>query len=109
MDEKDRFGDKLREAERGREDQYFAERDRELLAKLKSGQAGEREQALKEAAHMRCPKCGERLRSVTRHEVALDECPACQGIWLDRGELESIARRENEGWIAHWLRTITKT
>jgi len=107
MNEKDRLGDKLRKAERGQEDQYFAQRDRELLAKLKTAKAGQAEETIKQVAHMRCPKCGERLRTTTRHEVAVDECPACHGIWLDHGELERIAEREREGWIAHWLRYIT--
>jgi hypothetical protein len=33
--EKDRWGDKLRDNEHAREEQYFAERERELLAKLR--------------------------------------------------------------------------
>lgn len=48
MDEKDRLGDKLRDAERGREEQYFAQRDREMLAKLKSAKSGEKEETLKQ-------------------------------------------------------------
>jgi nucleotide-binding universal stress UspA family protein len=35
MPEKDPFGDKLRDKERGEEDQYFAKRDRELLEKMR--------------------------------------------------------------------------
>src|SRR5438094_544146 len=35
MDEKDRLGKKLQDKERGDEDRYFAERDRELIEKLK--------------------------------------------------------------------------
>jgi hypothetical protein len=38
-EEKDRLGNKLRDAEKGREDDYFARRDRELLAKLRKGGA----------------------------------------------------------------------
>lgn len=34
-EQKDRFGDKLRDAEKGREDEYFARRDRELLEKMR--------------------------------------------------------------------------
>lgn len=102
-DEKDRFGDKLRDSEKAREDQYFAERDRELLRKIKTADAAHPEQALKEAAHMRCPKCGERLATKEHLEVTIDECPACQGMWLDKGELEQIARRENTGWLARYL------
>lgn len=46
-DEKDRYGDKLRELERAREDKYFADKDKELLEKLRHqkpsapGKAGE--------------------------------------------------------------------
>ena len=33
-DDKDRFGNKLRDKERGEEDRYFSERDRALVEKL---------------------------------------------------------------------------
>ena len=104
-DDKDRFGEKLKEAERAREDQYFAERDRELLAKLRHAKEGEQEAVLKEAAQMRCPKCGVHLQHRTIHEIDVAECSACHGMWLDQGELEKISQRETEGWIARWLRT----
>ena len=39
MDEKDHLGEKLKLKERAEEDRYFAERDRELIAKLKQAQA----------------------------------------------------------------------
>ena len=39
--EKDRFGDKLRDAEKAREDEYFARQERELLEKLKRKQQAE--------------------------------------------------------------------
>jgi Zn-finger nucleic acid-binding protein len=107
MDEKDRLGDKLRDAEKAREDQYFKQRDRELLEKLKGAKASDAEEALKQAALMRCPKCGERLSTITRHEVVVEECAACHGVWLDHGELEHIAQRESEGWAARWLREVT--
>ena len=105
VNEKDRFGDKLRDAERAREDVYFAERDRELLAKLHHAKEGETEDVLKQAAHMRCPKCGERLRKRSFHAVDVEECPSCHGMWLDQGELEKIGHQETGGWIARWLRT----
>ena len=35
MEEKDRLGTKLRDKEKADEDRYFAERERELLAKLR--------------------------------------------------------------------------
>jgi hypothetical protein len=102
-DEKDRFGDKLRAAEKGREDKFFAERDRELLQKLKTQAGTQEEQTVRELARMRCPKCGDHLATRTQHEVELDECPAGHGIWLDAGELEKLTARESTGWLARVL------
>ena len=104
VNDKDRLGDKLRDVERAREDQYFAERDRELLQRLRSAKGSETEAALKEAAHMRCPKCGTRLRQNV-NEIVVEECPSCHGVWLDDGELLKVDRHEGEGWIARWLRS----
>jgi len=103
-DEKDRLGDKLRDVERGREDQYFAQRDRELIAKLRGAQDQASEPTLREIARGRCPKCGERLRTRALHGVTVDECPSCEGMWLERGELKLLAEREHQGWLARWFR-----
>jgi len=103
--EKDRLGDKLRDVERAREDLYFAERDRDLVAKLRQGKENESEAAIRQAARMRCPKCGEPLQQRSFNDVEIDQCPACRGMWLDAGELEKIGTRESEGWIARWLKT----
>ena len=105
MDEKDRLGNKLRDAERAREDQFFAERDRQLIERLRQSKEGDAGAALKEAVHMRCPKCGTPLNSHTLHDVSVDECPSCHGVWLEAGQLEALARWENAGWIARWLRS----
>ena len=103
IDEKDRLGDKLREAERAREDEYFARRDRELLEKLRGQKDEDVEETLKRVALMRCPKCGVALDSRRMHGVNVDHCPKCDGIWLDRGELEAISGSESGGWIRRWL------
>lgn len=104
MDEKDRLGAKLREKEKAEEDRYFAQRDKELLEKLKEQQSEPQESVLQQQALMRCPKCGTKLTTVTHHDVTVEECSACQGMWLDRGELEILAQRENEGWLSRFVR-----
>jgi Zn-finger nucleic acid-binding protein len=38
--------------------------------------------------------------------VAIDECADCGGIWLDKGELESIEERDGEGWMSRWVRSL---
>ncbi len=101
--EKDRFGDKLRDVEKGREDKFFADRDRELLLKLKAQTGAQEEQSVRELAKMRCPKCGDRLTTRTRLDVEIDECPSGHGIWLDTGELEKLSTRESSGWLSRLL------
>ena len=43
---------------------------------------------------MQCPSCGTRLVEIDRSDVTIDACPACRGVWLDRGELDRILERE---------------
>ncbi len=39
---------------------------------------------------MKCPNCNETLLMTERHQVEIDYCPSCRGIWLDRGELDKL-------------------
>lgn len=41
---------------------------------------------------MDCPVCGRDAAMITLelHEVEIDYCPQCEGIWLDEGELEIL-------------------
>jgi Zn-finger nucleic acid-binding protein len=102
---KDRLGDKLRDKERGQEDEYFARRDRELLEKLRAsgGERDDDEETLRQLALMRCPKDGHALDSRRIQGVNAEHCPKCEGIWLDRGELEAIAGNDSGSWISRWL------
>ena len=48
---------------------------------------------------MKCPNCNETLLMTERMGVEVDYCPACRGIWLDKGELDKlldIAARQME-------------
>ncbi len=101
--EKDRFGDKLRDAEKAREDKFFADRDRELLQKLKAQAGAQEEQAVRDLARMRCPKCGEPLTVRHKLDVEIDACPQGHGVWLDSGEVDKLAERESSGWLSRFL------
>ena len=96
-DEKDRFGDKLRDAERGHEDSYFAKRDRELVEKIRG------KTTAPNAAQMRCPKCGESLTPTTHHGVTVEQCEHCGGAWFDKHQLDKAARHEAPDWLARYL------
>ena len=52
---------------------------------------------LKELHQMRCPKCGMELIEIDYKEIKVDKCSECEGIWLDAGELEAVAKLEKGG------------
>jgi len=98
MDEKDRFGDKLRKKQQAEEDTYFAQQDRAKLEKLK--------QAASQTPQLgMCPRCFVKMNQREHHQVRIDECPSCGGIWLDKGELQTLVEREDETWASRWLRS----
>jgi uncharacterized protein len=42
---------------------------------------------------MHCPVDQATLVMTERHGIAIDSCPECRGIWLDRNELDAIINR----------------
>jgi len=98
-DEKDRFGETMKLVERAKEDIYFAEKDRELLNKLKA----QLQKVEKGEAKPHCPKCPGSLETYTFQEVTLDRCPECGGVWMDHGELEAVVRKLTRGPLGYWL------
>lgn len=45
---------------------------------------------------MNCPSCKETLVILELHEIEIDFCTNCKGIWLDAGELELMLDDESE-------------
>lgn len=45
---------------------------------------------------MQCPKDQTDLKHQERIGIEIDFCPKCQGVWLDRGELDKIIERSRE-------------
>ncbi len=39
---------------------------------------------------MKCPNCSDTLLMSERYSIQIDYCPACRGIWLDKGELDKM-------------------
>jgi hypothetical protein len=52
--------------------------------------------------HMKCPKCGMQLEEIALGGVRVDKCFSCEGLWLDKGELELI-RQEDTGFMGRVL------
>ena len=81
-DEKDRFGQKLHEVEKAREDQWARESDQKLLEKLRQRQTAE----------LHCPQCNEELTARTESGIALMGCPKGHGFWLDHETLRQVMK-----------------
>lgn len=49
------------------------------------------------ARRMKCPTCPDVTLLIShRDDVEIDYCPQCRGVWLDRGELDKLIRRERD-------------
>ncbi|GAB3280201.1 zf-TFIIB domain-containing protein [Actinocorallia lasiicapitis] len=45
---------------------------------------------------LQCPKCRGTMRTFDRNGVHIEQCEMCRGIFLDYGELETLARVESQ-------------
>jgi hypothetical protein len=80
-DQKDRFGDKIRDLEKVREDQWARERDRALLEKMRA----------RRQLELHCPRCEAQLVSQAGGELSMMACPNGHGAWLEGAALEQLA------------------
>lgn len=89
------------------EDRYFLEKERAAIEKLRKHREERRRNEensasakvldeLKKAHWMRCPKCGHEMEEVQYEGVAVDRCTRCEGIYLDRGEMEDLFLKKQE-------------
>jgi len=91
--EKDRFGDKLRDLEHAREEDYFIRRERELIAKLRASMAASESEPRAEAEPEPCPVCKTALVLTSEDGFAAKLCPAGHGAWLPPAALQALVRR----------------
>lgn len=81
------------------EEEYFRrlELERRKTAELDSRKlvavAAEAERQ-RQLHYMKCPKCGKDLVEIDYRDLKIDKCTGCEGVWLDPGELEAVARAE---------------
>ncbi|MEK7378942.1 MAG: zf-TFIIB domain-containing protein [Candidatus Binatota bacterium] len=102
------MANKWDEPKKAPEDEYFVKKEKELIEKLKARQEKEAKQSVKEMCHMRCPKCGEPLKERRFQKILIDHCTGCGGIWLDPGELEEVAGREEGSWLGKLWQRVEK-
>ena len=79
------------------EEDYFAREEVEKKHRLAVNQAEEladkQKEELRRLHFMKCPHCGMDLHTLKRGVVDIDMCFHCQGIWLDKGRLETLMTR----------------
>jgi hypothetical protein len=92
------------------EDTYFAklelERRRNLALAREEQLRAHGRQKLKEQHWMRCPKCGMELLEIHHSGHTVEQCSACRGLWLDAGELESLTRNQEGGFLGSLKRAF---
>jgi uncharacterized protein len=93
------------------EDEYFvredAEKKRKIALEMKKALATEEQARLKELHSMSCPKCGLKLQQVRFRSVDVDACFSCGGLFIDKGQVDRIAKPEGRGvmWaVLNWFK-----
>ena len=85
------------------EDEYFArqelERRKKWAAEQAAKMANEEKERIRQAHWMKCPKCGMDLQEIALHNVKVDQCANCGGIFLDAGEIDQIGKHD-EGVVS---------
>jgi hypothetical protein len=81
------------------EEEYFArlevERVRRVAEERQAKLLAEERERDRALHFMKCPKCGMQLEEIALGDVRVDKCFSCDGLWLDKGELDLI--REKDG------------
>jgi len=83
--------------DRGRalENEYFRNKEREILEKMKAKIESDEAKSLE----LQCPKCDGTLHATDFENITIDVCDTCHGVWLDAGELAQVTHKDESGWF----------
>ena len=88
--------------EHANEESYFAVKEHDLVENMKS--EFRKDETARRAAQMAiCPKCSGKFAPYRFMGFDLERCANCQGIWLNKGELEGILRQQARGPLGVFL------
>lgn len=88
------------------EDEYFVKMDAELLKARRAKLDAERLKRERSIHLMKCPKCGADLVEREMQHVKVDQCTECEGIWLDKGEMEMLIHTEESSGVGRVIRDL---
>jgi Zn-finger nucleic acid-binding protein len=97
-----RPGDEPQFDEHANEDSYFAVKEHELVEDMKT-EFRKVEAARREGQMATCPKCSGQFAKYRFMGFDLDRCENCEGIWLNKGELDGILRQQARGPLGVFL------
>lgn len=52
---------------------------------------------INQQADLKCPRCIIVMKKLIKHDVVLDICKKCHGMWLDDGEIDKLVRLSKHG------------
>jgi uncharacterized protein len=79
------------------EEEYFAKLNADLIKERRSALDMARSKMERASHYMKCPRCGGDLKELEHHNVKIDQCADCKGVWLDAGELELLEHAHESG------------
>ena len=95
--------------ERANEDGYFAAKELELIEEMRL-EFHKAQAARREAEMATCPKCSGKFRKYPLLGCIVERCESCEGIWLNKGDLDGLLRQQSRGPLALFLdRCFAKT
>lgn len=104
MEEKAAFQEEFRKEGYSKEEEYFYKVNQELIERrrkeLDLALARKEEQNQKNIHWMKCPKCGSTMEGIRLFQIQVEQCTHCLGVYMDRGELETLlATKQSETFL----------
>ena len=93
------------------EEEYFYRANKELIDRKRRELDSDREKLAAQAKTphwMKCPKCGADMGEIELSGIKVDKCSACQGIYFDHGELETIIESKSPNGFLTTLKKLFK-
>lgn len=88
--------------EHANEEKYFSAQEHELIKQMKDEHQGveaDKRRVLSET----CPKCSGKLDPYSVKGLIVERCESCEGVWLNKGALDEILRRQAAGPLGTFL------
>jgi uncharacterized protein len=90
------------------EEEYFARRDAELLRQQRAALRRAAMESERHSHHMKCPSCGYDLMRGEWHDVQVDQCTHCHGIWFEAAEARRALEHGEPNILTRVFRAVMR-